>query len=112
MACGYHHVTARGVAHVRMGDRRKPFKWQLGLTSGPWPLFYFSRFLNTQTFKSEMVNFPMSKLLHILQVNCLKHKEQLFFVPTSKSQRIASYKFWDKFKFESSLNFKGIQTFL
>jgi hypothetical protein len=25
---------------------------------------------------------------------------------------IASYKFWDKFKFESSMNFKGIQTFL
>jgi hypothetical protein len=25
---------------------------------------------------------------------------------------IASYKFWDKFKFASSLNFKGIQTFL
>jgi hypothetical protein len=36
----------------------------------------------------------------------------LLFVSTSKSQRIASYKFWDKFKFESSLNFKGIQTFL
>jgi hypothetical protein len=34
------------------------------------------------------------------------------FGPTSKSQRIASYKFWDKFKFESSLNFKGIQTFM
>jgi hypothetical protein len=25
---------------------------------------------------------------------------------------IASYKFWNKFKFESSLNFKGVQTFL
>jgi hypothetical protein len=25
---------------------------------------------------------------------------------------IASYKFWNKFKFESSLNFKGLQTFL
>jgi hypothetical protein len=30
----------------------------------------------------------------------------------SKSHRIASYKFWDKFKFEYSMNFKGIQTFL
>jgi hypothetical protein len=25
---------------------------------------------------------------------------------------IASYKFWNKFKFEYSLNFKGVQTFL
>jgi hypothetical protein len=31
---------------------------------------------------------------------------------TSKSHRIESYKFWSKFKFESSLNFKGVQTFL
>jgi hypothetical protein len=36
----------------------------------------------------------------------------LLFVSSSKSQRIASYKFWDKFKCESSMNFKGIQTFL
>jgi hypothetical protein len=31
---------------------------------------------------------------------------------TSKYQSIASYKFWDKFKFASSLNFKEIQSFL
>jgi hypothetical protein len=35
-----------------------------------------------------------------------------FFVSSSKSQRIAGYKLWDKFKFESSMNIKGIQTFL
>jgi hypothetical protein len=34
------------------------------------------------------------------------------FVSSSKSQKIACYKFWEKFKFESSMNFKGIQTFL
>jgi hypothetical protein len=39
-------------------------------------------------------------------------RNNFYFSPTSKSKRIASYKFWDKFKFESSLNFKGIQTFL
>jgi hypothetical protein len=33
-------------------------------------------------------------------------------VSSSKSQRTASYKFEDKFKVESSMNFKGIQTFL
>jgi hypothetical protein len=34
------------------------------------------------------------------------------FDSTLNSQSIASYKFWNKFKFESSLNFKGIQTFV
>jgi hypothetical protein len=29
-----------------------------------------------------------------------------------QSQRIVSYNFWNKFEFEYSLNFKGIQTFL
>jgi hypothetical protein len=33
-------------------------------------------------------------------------------VPTSNSVKIASYKFWNKFKFESSFNFKRVQTFL
>jgi hypothetical protein len=36
----------------------------------------------------------------------------LLFGPTSKSQRIASYKFWNKIKIETSSNFKGVQTFL
>jgi hypothetical protein len=34
------------------------------------------------------------------------------FGTTSNFQRIAGYNFWNKFEFESSLNFKGIQTFL
>jgi hypothetical protein len=32
--------------------------------------------------------------------------------PTSKSLRISSYKFGNKFKFEYFLNFKGVQIFL
>jgi hypothetical protein len=32
--------------------------------------------------------------------------------PTSNPLRIARYKFSNKFKFESSLNFEGVQTFL
>jgi hypothetical protein len=34
------------------------------------------------------------------------------FGTTSNSLRISSYNFWNKFKFESSLNFKEIQIFL
>jgi hypothetical protein len=36
----------------------------------------------------------------------------LLFGPTPKSHCIGCYKFWNKFKFESSLNFKGVQNFL
>jgi hypothetical protein len=46
--------------------------WQVGPD-----LFYFSRFSNTQILKFEMVTFLMSKFLQILQVDCLKHKEQV-----------------------------------
>jgi hypothetical protein len=36
----------------------------------------------------------------------------LIFFPTSNSIKTESNKFWNKFKFEYSLNFKGVQTFL
>jgi hypothetical protein len=36
----------------------------------------------------------------------------LIVSPTSKSHCIASYKFWNQFKFEYSLNLRGVQTFL
>jgi hypothetical protein len=36
----------------------------------------------------------------------------LIFGTASNSLRVSSYKFWNKFKFESFLNFKGTQTFL
>jgi hypothetical protein len=39
-------------------------------------------------------------------------REISLFVSSSKSQMIANYRFWDTFKFESFMNFKGIQTFL
>jgi hypothetical protein len=29
----------------------------------------------------------------------------------SNSQQKSCYKFWNRFKFESSMNFKGVQTF-
>jgi hypothetical protein len=34
------------------------------------------------------------------------------FRTTLNSLRITSYNFWNEFKFDSSLNFKGLQTFL
>jgi hypothetical protein len=59
------------------------------------------------------MTFLVSKIHQSLQVDSLKHKEQLyFFGPTSNSLRIERYKFYNKFKFESPLNFKGVQTFL
>jgi hypothetical protein len=47
---------------------------------GPDLFLIFSRFSNTQTLKFEMMTFMMSKFLLILQVDFLKHKEQLFFL--------------------------------
>jgi hypothetical protein len=79
-ACGYHRVTAHGVTRARTDDQREPFKRQLRLTSWPWPLFDFSRFLNTQTLKSKMLSFLMTKFLQLLQVDWLKDKEQLLFL--------------------------------
>jgi hypothetical protein len=32
--------------------------------------------------------------------------------PTPNSQSITCYKFWNQIQFESSMNFKGVQTFL
>jgi hypothetical protein len=39
------------------------------------------------------------------------HGTTFIFGSTSNSLSISSYNFWNKFKFESSLNFKGVQTF-
>jgi hypothetical protein len=55
----------------------------------------------------------MSKLRKFLQVEQLEIKGTTFlFGTTSNSLRISSYNFWNKFKFESSLNFRGVQTIL
>jgi hypothetical protein len=52
--------------HVRVRPvTGQPVKRCLTLTSGPWPLFDFSRFSNTQILKFEMVIFPMSKFLQM-----------------------------------------------
>jgi hypothetical protein len=52
------------------------------LDTDKWAMasFSFSRFSHTQTLKSKMVIFLLSKFLKILQVDCLKHGEQLFFL--------------------------------
>jgi hypothetical protein len=58
------------------------------------------------------VSFLMSKSRQFFHSDRWKHKEQLSFLALLQipkgSQVII---FWNKFKFESSFNFKGIQTF-
>jgi hypothetical protein len=70
------HVVSR--AH--MSYRRELFKQLPRLTSGPRLFFDFSRFSIFQIFKSKSMTFPLSKLRQYLQVDRLKHKEQLFFL--------------------------------
>jgi hypothetical protein len=71
--------------------------------------FDLSRFSNTHTLIFELVTFLMSKFCRSTDWNT---RSNFTFCIKFKTQSIASYKFWDKFKFESSLNFKGIRTFL
>jgi hypothetical protein len=63
-ACGYRRITACGVAHARTGDRRKPFKRQLRLTSGPWrfseifKIFHLLNFEIQNSNLSDVQNLP------------------------------------------------------
>jgi hypothetical protein len=66
--------------HVHTGDWRELFKLCLRLTSGPGSISYFQRFSITQILKFESVCFPVSKILKILQVNSIKHTDQLYFL--------------------------------
>jgi hypothetical protein len=54
----------------------------------------------------------MSKNTQILHVGSLNIRNNFTFWTNFKFPRIASYKFSNKFKLESPLNFKGVQTFL
>jgi hypothetical protein len=53
----------------------------------------------------------MYKILKKFQVEFETQGETLLFGSTSKSNWIAYYKFWNKFKFEFSRILKGYKTF-
>jgi hypothetical protein len=96
---------------ARTGDRCKPLKRPLRLTSGPGSFVIFK--LNLTNFEIQISD------LHDVQSSPIFAGRQLeiqgatfLFDTTSNSLRISCYKFWSKFKFESSLNFRGVQTFL
>jgi hypothetical protein len=72
-------ASSHTVSRARTGDRRKPFKRPLPLTSGPQLVSDFSRFSIFQTLKSKSLTFPMSKINQILHRDSWKHKEQLSF---------------------------------
>jgi hypothetical protein len=79
----------------------------------PWPFSDFLKIFKHPNFDIRIGDLPDVQILPYFAGR--QHGTQgaaLLLGSTSKSHRIASYKFWDKFKFESSMNFKGIQTFL
>jgi hypothetical protein len=92
--------------------------WRSAVYAGPetdkWALAFF---LFIKIFKHPHIDIRIGDLpdVPILPNFAGRHigaqGATSLFISSSKSQRIASYKFWDKFKFESSLNFKGIQPF-
>jgi histidinol phosphatase-like PHP family hydrolase len=60
-----------------------------------------------------MVTFPMSKIHQILQFGSLKYKEKLYFLEKLQNPTGLQVKHsGTKINFESSSNFKGVQTFL
>jgi hypothetical protein len=73
-------TSPHAVSRAHMSYRRELFKQLPRLTSGPRLFSDFSRFSIFQIFKSKSVTFPLSKLRQYLQVDRLKHKEQLFFL--------------------------------
>jgi hypothetical protein len=96
------HVHVHALAeHTAMGHRGP-------LARGPYPLKLFSNLSHHLKFKTKV--FPMSKNTHILQVDSLKYREQLPFWPNFKFPLDCKLQILEKIKFESSLNFKRVQT--
>jgi hypothetical protein len=88
-------------------------KRHLRLTSGPRLYFVISKIFNHPNFQIRNGNLPdVQNTPNFVGIHFEKYGTTLLFGPTRSSLRISSYKFWNKFKFESSLNFKGVQTFL
>jgi hypothetical protein len=68
---------------------------------------------NHPNFEIRNGNLPdVQNTPNFVGIHFKKYGTTLLFGPTRSSLRISSYKFWNKFKFESSLNFKGVQIFL
>jgi hypothetical protein len=72
-------VTMGGAMLERAIDWRGPLSGSCGWQVGPDSISYFQRFSIIWTLKFESVTFLMSKIQQILQVNSLKHKEELYF---------------------------------
>jgi hypothetical protein len=76
-------------------------------------LIRISKIFKHLIFETRIGDFPDVQTLPKFAGRQLGTQGETFhFGPTSKSQRIASYKFWNKIKIETSSNFKGVQTFL
>jgi hypothetical protein len=104
--------VAKQPSRVRNASNRAPFKRCLRLTCGPEPFSDFLKIFKHPNFDIRIGDLPDVQI----SPNCAgrylgTQGATLLLGSASKSQRIASYKFWDKFKFESSLNFKVIQSF-
>jgi hypothetical protein len=79
-----------------------------------WARLYFiiSKLFNNPNFEIRIAVLPnVTNSPNFAGRHFDAQGETLLFGPTLKSHWIASYKFWNKFKFEYSLNFKRVQTF-
>jgi hypothetical protein len=76
-------------------------------------IFLFIKIFKHPHFDIQIGNLTDVQILPNFSKGQLEKEGTTFlFGTTANSQSIACYNFWNKFEFESSLNFKGIQTFL
>jgi hypothetical protein len=69
-------------AHVASAATRQQhaFKRWVRLTGGPSPISDFLKIFKQPNLKSKMVTFPLSNIHKNLNIDILKHKEQLSFL--------------------------------
>jgi hypothetical protein len=106
-------IASPSVVSRAHGRPVRPVKRHLRLTSGPRLHFIISMIFSHPNFEIRNGNLPdVQNTPNFVGIHFKKYGTTLLFDPTRSSLRISSYKFWNKFKFESSLNFKGVQIFL
>jgi hypothetical protein len=103
---GTWHMTCPAVSVRQVRAEETATDW--------WARLYFviSKLFNHPTFEIQIgVLTDVQNFQKVSGREFETQRETLLFGPTSKSNWIAYYKFWNKFKFEFSRILKGYKTF-
>jgi hypothetical protein len=104
-----HHRT---LCHTCTSDWCGRLSGSYGWQVGPGSISYFQRFSITRTLKFESMTFPVPKIHQILQVDSLKHKEQLYmFVQLQIPSGLQVTNFWTNSNLNLPWILKGFKPF-